>query len=214
VRERSAALQSFIDAAGAACEWFVRDPEGCRTSRAIFAALSAPGVENPIADQRLPVCAHLDAALSIATTEGLLRDVLDRFAAIAPRLHWRRRPRPGHDTTASANYEDGHANAIVLGLGGLEERADVQVGVSLLAPNVRYPDHDHPPEEVYLVLSEGEFRQGSSDWFSPGVGGSLYNRPMIRHAMRSGARPLFAMWMLRAAEPEVVPKNGRVDHEH
>lgn len=40
-------------------------------------------------------------------------------------------------------------------------------GASLLAPNVRYPDHDHAPEEAYLVMTEGEFRWDDGGWFSP-----------------------------------------------
>ncbi|RWO35300.1 MAG: hypothetical protein EOS10_00885 [Mesorhizobium sp.] len=34
----------------------------------------------------------------------------------------------------------------------------------------------------YLVLSHGEFKQADRDWFSPGIGGSLYNPPGIKHA--------------------------------
>jgi hypothetical protein len=70
-----------------------------------------------------------------------------------------------------------------------------------MAPKVRYPDHQHEPEEVYLVLSEGDFRQGEGAWFSPGIGGSFYNPPKIKHAMRSVARPLFAFWALRGGAP-------------
>ena len=46
------------------------------------------------------------------------------------------------------------------------------------------------------MLSDGEFRQGDADWFTPGIGGSFYNTPLITHAMRSGAPPLFAFWAL------------------
>lgn len=35
-------------------------------------------------------------------------------------------------------------------------------------------------------------------WFSPGIGGSFYNVPGIRHAMRSLDTPPFAFWALRA----------------
>jgi quercetin dioxygenase-like cupin family protein len=85
---------------------------------------------------------------------------------------------------------------MIVGPNGFEPRDDVWVGVSLLAPDVRYPDHNHAPEEVYLVLSEGKFRQDDKDWFEPGVGGSFYNRPNIKHAMASGDAPLFAIWCL------------------
>ncbi|MGO7874181.1 dimethylsulfonioproprionate lyase family protein, partial [Rhizobium leguminosarum] len=61
----------------------------------------------------------------------------------------------------------------------------------------------HAPEDVYLVLSEGEFQQGEGDCFSPGIGGSFYNVPDIKHAMGSLDTPLFAFWALLAERPEV-----------
>jgi hypothetical protein len=67
-----------------------------------------------------------------------------------------------------------------------------------MAANVHYPNHDQAPEEIYLVLSAGEFQQGEGGWFSPGIGGSFYNAPGIRHAMRSLNTPLFAFWALLA----------------
>jgi hypothetical protein len=87
---------------------------------------------------------------------------------------------------------------MILGPNGLEERGDIWLGVTLMAPNVRYPNHVHAPEEVYLVLSKGEFRQDDGAWFSPGIGGSFYNAPSIRHAMRSVETPLLALWALQA----------------
>ena len=60
------------------------------------------------------------------------------------------------------------------------------------------------------MLSEGEFRQGDGEWFEPGVGGTFYNPPGIVHAMRSGNKPLFALWFLWAgqgvSEEEVLPQ--------
>lgn len=55
---------------------------------------------------------------------------------------------------------------------------------------------DMLPEEVYLVLSPGRFQHGSSSWFEPGLGGTLYNEPNIKHAMASGDAPLLAIWCL------------------
>jgi hypothetical protein len=49
---------------------------------------------------------------------------------------------------------------------------------------------------VYLVLSPGRFQHGTSGWFEPGVGGTLYNTPNIKHAMASDEAPLFALWLL------------------
>lgn len=120
--------------------------------------------------------------------------LIERFKALEPLLEWK--SRPTYDDTASGNFLMSHANTMIVGPGGLEDRRDVWFGASLMAPNVRYPDHDHAPEETYLVLSDGEFLHGDSGWFSPGIGGSFYNPPGIRHAMRSGDKPLFAFWAL------------------
>jgi len=118
---------------------------------------------------------------------------------LAPSLSWYRRPGAAADGDP---FHDGHANAIIAGPGGLERRTDVMVGVSLLAPGVRYPDHRHPPEEIYVVLSAGEWRQGDGPWHEPGPGGIVHNPPHVVHAMRSGAAPLLALWFLwLPAEP-------------
>lgn len=99
---------------------------------------------------------------------------------------------------------------VFVGPGGIERHTDVWIGVSLLAPEVRYPDHTHPPEEIYLVMSAGEFRHANGRWFEPGVGGSFYNPPGIMHAMRSGAEPLFAFRTLRDTTTERIKPNLRL----
>ena len=114
--------------------------------------------------------------------------------ALTPWLTWA--PRAAGGPYASDSWPEGHANATIFGVRGLEERDDLAIGASLLAPHVRYPDHRHAPEEVYLVLSPGRFQHGDSGWFEPGIGGTLYNRPHIRHAMASDAAPLLALWCL------------------
>lgn len=197
---RSEALQSFVDAAFAAFVHFVRAPQSRRSILQIFSALEAPGTERAGPGRRLPVCSHLGAALSVEMKDEPLHRFADRFEAIEPSLEWRRRS--NCDGSESENFFEGHANAMIVGPGGLEQRRDVWLGVTLMAPYVRYPNHDHAPEEVYLVLSDGEFRQAESAWFSPGIGGSFYNPPGIKHAMRSVDTPLLAFWAL-LAEPSV-----------
>ncbi len=117
----------------------------------------------------------------------------DAFAAIEPQLSWK--VRPGAETQGES-FLRGHDNATIVGAEGLETRRDVWIGVSLMAPHTRYPDHRHPPEEIYVVLSDGQWRQASDPWHEPGVGGLVYNPPNIVHAMRSTERPLLALWFL------------------
>jgi hypothetical protein len=193
---RSEALQSFVDAAFVAFDQFAQAPESRRSIRQVRSALEVPGVQRSGPGSRLPVCSHLDAALAIETEHESLRRLINRFKAVEPLLEWRRRS--NYDGSESENFFEGHANAMIIGPGGLEDRRDLWLGVTLMAPKVRYPDHDHAPEGVYLVLSEGEFRGGQGAWFSPGVGGSFYNEPGISHAMRSVNTPLLAFWSLLA----------------
>jgi len=195
--ERNENLQFFLDTAFVAFDQFAKAPATLRPILQIFAALEHSGTACPGPGSRLPVCEYLDTALSVDVHQPSLKRLIERFKVIEPQLEWRRRMT--YDGTASENFVDGHANAMIVGPGGLEQREDLWLGVTLMAPNVRYPDHDHAPEEVYLVLSEGEFRQGDDPWFSPGVGGSLYNVPGIKHAMRSVDTPFFAFWALLAA---------------
>lgn len=145
---------------------------------------------------QVPVCAMLDAALAPARAAGgAMAALADAVAALAPMLAWTTRTAGG--ANASAGFAAAHANTTILGARGLEPRDDVWLGMSLMAPATRYPDHDHPPEEVYLALTPGAFRHGDSDWCEPGVGGTFHNQPGIAHAMRSGASPFLAIWCLR-----------------
>ena len=98
---------------------------------------------------------------------------------------------------ASANWAEGHANSTIVGsASALETRDDIAIGASLLAPNVRYPDHSHAPEEVYLLLTPGRFQHGDSDWMALAPGETLHNEPGIKHAMASADGPLLAFWCL------------------
>ena len=196
--ERSEDLQSFVDATVAAFNEFARDPKSRHCIHQISAGLEHPGAGRQEPGSRLPACDYLDAALSVETSQPSLQRLIGQFKRIEPQLKWSRRPT--FDGTASENFFSGHANAMIVGPGGLEERNDLWLGATIMAPNVRYPDHDHAPEEVYLVLSQGEFMQGYGNWFSPGIGGSFYNVPNIRHAMRSADTPLFAFWALLAEQ--------------
>lgn len=187
---RSAALEAFL----AALEAPLARTTGPAATLATEVAArwtreGRPGEGRPgTPAEPLPVCAHIAPALKIYG--GALSTA---FAAIAPQLSWKRRPSA---TPADQPFHDGHANAAIFGPGGLEDHPGLWIGATVMAPRVTYPDHDHPPAEIYLPLTPGEWWNAEMDWTDPGPDGFIYNPPGIRHAMRAGPVPFLALWLL------------------
>lgn len=167
-----------------------------RAAGLVFSRLAGrEGESVALAAQRLDVCHHhLDAALSaMAAQASPLPELAAAFSAVEGSLRWDRRR--GADPEDRAFF-DGHVNAMLIGPGGIEQREDVWVGATLMAPHVTYPEHSHPPEEAYLALTGGQWWNAGMDWTEPGPSGTFYNPPGIRHAMRSGASAFLALWFL------------------
>ncbi|MDE2444641.1 MAG: transcriptional regulator [Alphaproteobacteria bacterium] len=196
MRDRS--LQDFVVALQASFAAATKPETETQFITKLFSALEVPGTRvQPIA-MSLPVCSHLKIAFANARARPQVAELAKAFEVIEPQLAWKRRASSGPH--ASENWLEGHANAVIIGLGGLEERSDVTVGVSLMAPDVRYPDHTHPPEELYMVLSDSHFQHGDEAWRIPGIGGTFHNSPGIQHAMASIAeQPLLAIWTMLAS---------------
>lgn len=189
---RPAELQHFLDLSAKALRAATRDQAARAVERAVALWSGTQGTPGGQVPARLQVCDWLAPALAAAEGGGRA-EIAAAFAAVEPRLTWRRR--------ASARPEDaefwtGHANAMILGPDGLEDRADLWVGATIMAPGVTYVDHDHPPEEVYLPLAPGEWWNAEMDWTDPGPEGAIYNPPSILHKMRAGAGPFLALWFL------------------
>jgi quercetin dioxygenase-like cupin family protein len=197
---RTAELQTFLDVTRRAFQTPVADIAVHRLADRFFGALENPTATVFPEPRLLPVCEYLVPALNRAREQsGIAATLADALEGIASQLVWARRAgSPEDDATFQAN----HANTVVVGRDGLEIRDDVWIGITLLAPKTRYPDHRHAPEEIYSVLSPGEWKQNDGPWHSPGVGGVVHNPPDILHAMRSTTMPLLAVWCLWTGEPE------------
>ena len=191
---RPAALARFISAFDAGTRGMLGDghPASAITQRVCSALQRPSGDAGDGSCQTLPACRHLDAALAHTSAGAAsLAELADALHALAPLLLWCRSTRAG-----TPEFSEGHANTQIVGPDGMERRSDVVLGASLLAPNVAYPFHGHPPEEIYLVMSEGEWFTREAGWYSPGIGGIVHHPPDVMHAMRSGATPLLAVWCL------------------
>jgi len=173
-------------------------PVGLRRRLALCLERSASNADQPPGEAarfaRPPVCDCLAKALEVAReVSGPIRELADAIAALDPQIVWRRRdPGRGDDPA----FADGHANAFLVGDGWPAIGDDVVIGASLLASNITYPRHRHPPEELYIVLSGGEWYRESRGWYAPGAGAHVHHEPGVVHAMRSGDEPLIALWCL------------------
>jgi hypothetical protein len=194
--QREAKLQRFYDFTETA---IAKRAETCANAgpaaKLIFDALrTSIGSQSNLVPERLPACDALESAVDLANTGPTpIPELATVLNDLSPRLQWKRRNGSSPD---GASFHDGHANALVAGPGGLEARNDVWVGISLLVPHVRYPDHRHHPEEVYVSLAGGAWWNSNMDWTTPGPGGLIYNEPNVLHAMRTEAQPLLAIWCL------------------
>jgi len=144
---RPATLQTFLDQSAAALRTATSGAAADAAARAT-AIWRTPGAAGQAEPARLPVCDWIGPALDLAAKSK--RAALGTaFTGIADGLCWRRR---SSAQPTDPVFWNGHANAMILGPGGLEERGDIWVGVTVMAPGVTYMDHDHPPEGLSVAV--------------------------------------------------------------
>ncbi len=197
--ERPAALSRFIHAFDICTQGRLANGHPAKgISQRMCSALHGPGgVPGDGLHHTLAACRYFDAALANARAgPPMLPEMADAFQALDELLAWRTSTRPG-----TRVFNQGHANTQIVGPEGIERRSDVILGASLLAPEVTYPLHDHPPEEIYLVMSEGDWFRSGKGWYTPGIGGIVHHPCDVTHAMRAGAAPLLAVWCLWTGQP-------------
>ncbi len=110
------------------------------------------------------------------------------FSEISTQLKWRPSPRtdPNAEVIALSVFNE------MLNLGGLV------AGLMFMSPNQIYPEHKHPPQEIYFVLS------GTASWLYGGnteyqqqkPGDIIYNHPQDMHGMKTGDEALLALYFL------------------
>ena len=192
---RTAPMQRFVTALEAAFAAATMNVAARGAVAKVFAAAIDPGPAGSGTGEALAVTALFPVALKpLVARADALGDLALALQDLSADLVWTTRKTVG--PTASAGFATAHANCLLIGPSGMEAREDIWIGISLMAPGTRYPDHDHAPEEVYLVLSPGQFWHGDAAWITPGVGGTVHNVPGIRHAMRAQDAPFLAIWVL------------------
>jgi quercetin dioxygenase-like cupin family protein len=194
VQTAEAALTDFLAALRGALREALPDASEFRNvlSR-LEAAMPERQAISEIRPSRRPACDCLPPCYAaLADAPDALSQLSLAFQALEPSLPWVSEV----GKNAPEGLREAYADAMIVGPGGLAESDALEIGVSVMASHRTYPDHRHPPEELYIALSEGEWRQNADPWVSPGMGGLIYNPPGITHAMRSGDKPFLAIWCL------------------
>lgn len=187
---RPAEMTTFLAEAAIALRAAATGPAALAAERCITLWEGQEGTIASTPRRRAPACEWLAPALA-AARQGPRARLATAFTALADRLVWSASTRRG----GAADFALRNANAGLLGQ-GYERRGDLWIGATVMAPDTEYPLHSHPPEEVYLALSPGEWWNEGMDWTDPGLTGAIYNPPGIGHRMRSGAAPFLALWFL------------------
>jgi len=130
---------------------------------------------------------HLDSALTAADRHPLTELVI----AAAHRVPWVEVS--GH--SMPAGFMGRYAYCTIVGPGAPIEAADIAFGAYLQFPDTWYPRHWHAADELYLPISGTALwsRDGIND--GPALPGTLiHHSPFERHATRTVAEPLLALW--------------------
>lgn len=116
----------------------------------------------------------------------------------APLLAWRQ------TYTAQdlgAGFLDNYGWSEILGASGPLASERLACGFLLLGPATHYPRHRHEAEEMYLPLSgTAAWQQGDAVWRERPPGTPIHHASEEPHAMRTGARPLLALYIWRSAD--------------
>ncbi|MGG7576801.1 dimethylsulfonioproprionate lyase family protein [Rhizobium sp. Nf11,1] len=158
----------------------------------VLQRLLKTGKVRPDGDPLPGVPGGLDDAIGHLAKSGRKYEAIaGQFKSLADKLLWRR-GRTG--PFASLNFGNTHSHAVLIGPGGLEERADLRVGVIYMDRYTRFPDHVQTQPRAFILLSPGEICLDDSQWFSAATGTVFANDAGQSFAIRCTAQPLLAVW--------------------
>ncbi|ASY63026.1 putative transcriptional regulator protein [Sinorhizobium sojae CCBAU 05684] len=161
----------------------------------IFHTLMKPSSLYSAGGNILPPAEHLAETLVEASRRGgTIGAMGDAILAIAPELRWYRSK---SGPFASVNFARDHAHASIIGPGGIEDRDDVYVGLTVMGPYSRFPDHRRKYATAYLPLSRVEVLTDDGDWTVADPGRAFFVEEGREFAMRCTGNPLLLLWCQR-----------------
>ena len=110
------------------------------------------------------------------------------FHEIAHQLKWRPSPRTDPNAEVKA----------LSSLNQMLDLGDLVAGLMFMSPNLIYPEHKHPPQEIYFILSGTALwlHGGNEDYQQQKPGDIIYNHPHDMHGMKTENEALLALYFL------------------
>ena len=133
----------------------------------------------------VPVTQHLTSLKATAPWTGEITEAVQAAQGAIP---WIATPR----------LNDGGESVALAPLDEVRDLGSLICGLMLLAPDAAYPEHDHPPHEIYLpIAGHGRWRYGGDSQYALLEPDALiYNHPNDRHGAVAGDSPLLALYVL------------------
>lgn len=147
----------------------------------------------PLQPVRLPACRHLPEAVAA----GLLvsSDLCSAIASIEDQLHWTQADNYSDDYLDQPGFMANTAYAEIIGKKGFFRGSDFRLGLMLIGPRLHYRDHRHAAPELYWLLTGPiEYSRDRGDFAIVSTAETIWHDPDVIHAMKTGDRPLLAVW--------------------
>ncbi len=154
-------------------------------------------VPAPSAPINQPVCRHLDVAIAAAQT-GPLNTIANAIDRLARTCTWTQNPNYiAHPP--SPMFLDNYGYVEWVGPetnpGRVLNSTTIRVGVLMLGPATEYPEHHHPAEEVYHVLSgHALWSKDGAPWHRHSPGTAIHHPPHMQHATKTTDETLLALY--------------------
>jgi mannose-6-phosphate isomerase-like protein (cupin superfamily) len=152
-----------------------------------------PSPLRPTVAQGCPVLNWLDETATRSTPATA--PLVDAIVAGAGSLAW------GQTYTAAdfgAAFLERYGWTEFIGTKGPVPSTTIACGVLMLGPWIEYPAHAHEAEELYLPLSgTAAWTRGQEEAVRRPPGQPIHHPAWIRHAMRTEAEPLLALYVWR-----------------
>lgn len=168
-------------------------PDGPLAAAATKIAAVTPSNLRSGSGKRKPVAQFVGQAVDLGR-RGPLAAIADAFALVEPDADWLQNPNYSVESLGPG-YVDRYGYVELIGPGRPVESRDLLVGLLLLGPEMHYPDHAHPAEEIYHVIAgHADWWREDEWWRRKPPGAVIHHVPMMRHAMRTTDEPLLALY--------------------